>query len=572
MSMSDAWSDHEVRRLGTRLFGRGSEDVFDDDFDEDVDARACDQDVDFDTYRDDSDYDSDGVDARACEDSELQSVSWTQVASHGDADLEWTNTDIDTNKFMTDLFKPGTNHVTDGLRGGGKTFQAVGFSEAMVEGLYRGMVKTIMLTNIIFVKRVSFEGDAEQQFVMETPPNVYHVTSMEAMFRLQARLMRKYGREGVMFLVVLDEAQNFLMADEYQKETSLAFVKWYGTTRKFNTCLWLLTPSINNLPPRARNFLDGDPAGYVNARWRKNKHLAAQYIRMHGIEGVNPQELTQLKLGTEIPPVWVRITGTPWTRPLEELDIGEYGYDHLANADFKVSIDKENPFDFDGFLEKCSDMPSYKMATVMQDFFDEMDGTGGGSATTPEADERVEKAAMIHRMRAIGLKWGEIEDILQIPTSTCQTWYNKYRKAHGLGDQPKARFRSAESVPKGRHGRRTELFPKRVFPDPEGPGKPPENGVSDAEPVSVFQNLATRKNDDDSTGVFRAPYLYNPTDGGKEGGSSGFSGNASRTVGGRLPDGSGASGPSDDYDSEFEDGKAFDESSDHDDGNGDGDE
>lgn len=569
--MSDAWAEHEERRLR-----RG---MFDDDGSDDVDARACDHDEDFEDVPDEDPLDSDDVVTRTREDPAYPEDLGNNTADFGvvarareEPDQSWINDDVDENRFMSDIFKPGTNHVTDGLRGGGKTFQAVGFSEAMVEGAFKGMPQTVMLTNIIFVKRVSFEGDAEQQFVMETPPNVYHITSMEAMFRLQARLMREYGREGVMFLVVLDEAQNFLLADEYQKETSLAFVKWYGTTRKFNTCLWLLTPSINNLPPRARNFLDGDPAGYVNARWRKNKHLAAQYIRVHGIEGVNPQELTQLKLGTDIPPVWVRITSTPWTRPLEELDIGEYGYDHLANADFKVSIDKDRPFDFDGFLERCSDMPSYKMATVMQEFFDEMDGVSGGDVAVPEIDDRLEKASMIHRMRAIGLKWGEIEDILRIPTSTCQTWYAKYRRANGLDDQPEARFRSEESVPKGRHGRRTELFPKRVFPDPKNPGKQPENDVTEINGASVFQGIARGKNDDESSPLSRAPYLYNPTNGGNEGVDSGFSGNDPRTVGGRLPSDRDPSGGSGDDFSDFNDEDANVRTSAHDETGGSGDE
>lgn len=569
--MSDAWTEHEERRLGR--------DLFDDDGSDDVDARACDHDGDFEDVSDEDPLDSDDVVARTREDSAYPEDLGNNTAGFGvvartreQPDQSWINDDVDENRFMSDIFKPGTNHVTDGLRGGGKTFQAVGFSEAMVEGAFKGMPQTVMLTNIIFVKRVSFEGDAEQQFVMETPPNVYHITSMEAMFRLQARLMREYGREGVMFLVVLDEAQNFLLADEYQKETSLAFVKWYGTTRKFNTCLWLLTPSINNLPPRARNFLDGDPAGYVNARWRKNKHLAAQYIRVHGIEGVNPQELTQLKLGTDIPPVWVRITSTPWTRPLEELDIGEYGYDHLANADFKVSIDKDRPFDFDGFLERCSDMPSYKMATVMQEFFDEMDGISGGDVAVPEIDDRMEKASMIHRMRAIGLKWGEIQDILRILMSTCQLWYSKYRKENGLDDQPEARFRSEESVPKGRHGRRTELFPKRVFPDPENPGKQPENSASDDDGAPFFEGIARGKNTTQSTPLSRTPYLYNPTNGGIEGVSAGFTENDLRTVGGRLPSDRDPSGGSADDFSDFNDEDANVRTSAHDETDGSGDE
>ena len=80
------------------------------------------------------------------------------------------------------------------------------------------MINIHLVTNIIFIKRVSYDGDEEDQFVMETPPNVFHITSMEQMFRIQTKMMKRYGREGVMFLLILDEAQNFLLADEYQQD------------------------------------------------------------------------------------------------------------------------------------------------------------------------------------------------------------------------------------------------------------------------------------------------------------------------------------------------------------------
>ena len=326
----------------------------------------------------------DEVDDDVWDDVEESEEEYVWTPPERDQNRDWIATDIDTDKMMSDLFRPGTNHVTDGFRGGGKTHHAIAYAEPMVEGAFPSMGRVILMTNIIFIKRVSYDGDEEDQFVMETPPNVFHITSMEQMFRIQTKMMKRYGREGVMFLLILDEAQNFLLADEYQQDTSIAFIKFYGTTRKYNTCIWLLTPSINNLPPRARNFLDSDPAGYVNARWRKNKGQALQYMRTHGIVDVDPREFTQLKLGADAPPVWFRVTSTPWTTAKEDLEIGQYGYDHLANADFGVSIDKDNPFDFDKFMERCSDVPSYKMATVMQSFFDEMDGVGGGSASDPE--------------------------------------------------------------------------------------------------------------------------------------------------------------------------------------------
>lgn len=346
----------------------------------------------------------------------------------------WVERTIDVQSMMADVFRPGTNHITDGVRGGGKTFMAVSYAQPMVEGFFRKQAKVILLTNIIFVRRVSKEGDMEEQFVMDTPPDVVHITSMEEMFRVQCDYMKKYGREGVMFLVILDEAQNFLLADEYQKGVSIPFMKFYGTTRKFNTCIWLLTPTINNLPPRARNFLDGDPAGYVSYRWRKNNKAAAHYIKTHNVKGVSSKQIAFLKAGTDIPPVMFLVAGSSWTRPLEELEIGEYGYDHLACADFSMSIspDEDKAFDFDELMIRCSDIPSFQLTTVMTKFFAEMDSGGVRPNAPSQADlEKKRVVSVIANLRAMNppMSYRQIAKIVNVPEATCRSWLDKYSSA-----------------------------------------------------------------------------------------------------------------------------------------------
>ncbi len=494
----------------------------------------------------------DEVDDDVWDDVEESEEEYVWTPPERDQNRDWIATDIDTDKMMSDLFRPGTNHVTDGFRGGGKTHHAIAYAEPMVEGAFPSMGRVILMTNIIFIKRVSYDGDEEDQFVMETPPNVFHITSMEQMFRIQTKMMKRYGREGVMFLLILDEAQNFLLADEYQQDTSIAFIKFYGTTRKYNTCIWLLTPSINNLPPRARNFLDSDPAGYVNARWRKNKGQALQYMRTHGIVDVDPREFTQLKLGADAPPVWFRVTSTPWTTAKEDLEIGQYGYDHLANADFGVSIDKDNPFDFDKFMERCSDVPSYKMATVMQSFFDEMDGVGGGSASDPEEDARRERVQQIDRMRRIGLKWKQIAYIMKVPESTCKTWYSKFLMETGGTDPSGADVGAVNPVPKGRHG----TYPDDVYGKPKTVSEVPSgdsefikeqagNDVLSETENSTFQRRASRKIDDESTPLSDAPYIYNPREPRNRGVGTIFPTFDPQPVGGRLTPPEGGGDPAD---------------------------
>lgn len=346
---------------------------------------------------------------------------------------EWVASEIDGDALLCDMFKPGVNHVTDGIRGGGKTFQAISYAQPIIEGKIKGMTKTILLTNVIFLKRVAKTGKMEDDFIMETPPDVYHTNSMEQMFRYITRFMKQYGRENVQFLVILDEVQNFLLAEEYQADLQITFIKWYGTTRKFNTCLWMLTPSINNLPPRARNFQDDDTkSGYVGYRWRKNKIAAARYIQEHNIKDVNPQEFTTLTMGAHEPPVMFRVCGTSWTRNTDDVEIGEYCYDHLACADFKLSIHdtEEEAFKFDELMALCSDLPSFKMAKVMSDFFDRMDGKmpSDGSSDIPSLTDTVEykRALEIRRMRDMGLKIRQIAYVIGRPESTCRSWHDKF--------------------------------------------------------------------------------------------------------------------------------------------------
>ena len=530
----DAWDEHEQRRLG------GVRRIIGDIFFDDSDGEEPYDDPDGGDFDDVPEDDSDEVP------EESQHVEKVAVKP------SWVNSRIDTDKMMSDLFRPGTNHVTDGLRGGGKTFQAVAYSEAMVKGVYPSMQKVVLLTNIIFVKRVRLDGPFEEQFEMETPPDVYHVTSMEAMFRVMTKLLRKHGRTDVMFLLVLDEAQNFLLADEYQQDTSINFIKLYGTTRKFNMCIWLLTPSINNLPPRARNFLDADPSGYVTCQWRKNKQAAVMFIREHHTEGIDPRELTTMKMGQNAMPVWFRVTGTSWTRPLEELGVGEYGYDHLANADFKVSIsrDPERAFDFTEFMERCSDVPSYKIASVMQNFFDRMDGKAppDDGDFEQKVDPKEEKTAEIRRMRELGLTFDNIEYITGVAASTCRLWLKKYGDSHsaagpdGAGSPTRTGgggpVRSSRGrLPKG-VSREGSVNPKTVVSTSENtPEKGTFSGYS--KNVSVAQNsdsqhFAQQQRNPPSD----APYISIPRDPPEEGVFASGLPEAPRTVGGQLtPDG-----------------------------------
>ena len=422
---------------------------------------------------------------------------------------KWINTKVNTDLLMTDIFRPGANHISDGMRGGGKTHQSVAYGELMVKGAFPSMPRVEILTNIIFVKRVSKTGPLDDQFVMETPPGVHHITSMEEMFRTITKLFMKYGRTDVMFLLILDEAQNYLLADEYQQDTSINFIKLYGTTR----------------------------------------HAAMEYIREHHITDADPREFTTMKMGQNAVPVQFRVGSTSWTRPLEELEIGEYGYDHLANADFRVSKSRQQDrqFDFTRFLEVCSDVPSYKITSVMQHFFDVMDGKARDEdlEEQQQTDPKVEEAGRIARMRELNLTFDQIEYITGTPASTCRLWLKKYGSNSASGEHDgtgsPTRTGSGGSVRPVR-GRSPKGDSRTGSGVPETPSDDPEmalenDGFSgDSKKPSVAQNGDSQHSAQQQLNPpSHAPYISIPRPPVDEADSCSELREAPRTVGGQIP-------------------------------------
>jgi len=494
----------------------------------------------------------------------------------------WVDSQIDGDKLLCDMFKPGVNHVTDGMRGGGKTYQAIAYAQPMVEGKIKGMTKTILLTNVIFLKRVAETGLMEDDFIMETPPNVYHITSMEEIFRYATRFMKQYGRENVQFLVVLDEVQNFLLAEEYQTDLQITFVKWYGTTRKFNVCLWMLTPSINNLPPRARNFMDDDTkSGYVSYRWRKNKIAASRYVQEHNIRDVNLQTFTTLTTGAHEPPRMIRVIGTSWTKDVKDVKIGEYCYDHLACADFKLSIHKDEEgnetFDFNRLMELCSDLPSYMMAKVMGNFFDQMDGRAtedihGNPVSVPTEDTDYERALQIRKMRDMGLKIKQIAYIMKKPESTIRSWHDKCfdpktgqpLKAEYAYDGQPTPFQAQpqpertedsykappKNKPRGNAARKVKKSMKNSAGSTEGVNTPSEGYDQLSDDVSSLESSS------ESTTPFERAYISIPKNEGIEGGSGEFSPSSPIDDDSEVATGATPSEDNEDYD---EDDEIYDE-------------
>ncbi len=171
------------------------------------------------------------------------------------------------NGYVKSIFRPGAVLVSYGMRGGGKTHCAISFCQNLIENRYPDTPKhVILITNVIFVRKT--EGD----FVTEAPPGVHLIRTMREIFPIITDTLEKYGRKDTMVILLLDEAQNFLLGDMNNTgQMASSMKKFCGIIRKFNLCLWLISPAMRNLGPAFRNFLDSDnDPGNVNCTFQKD--------------------------------------------------------------------------------------------------------------------------------------------------------------------------------------------------------------------------------------------------------------------------------------------------------------
>jgi len=266
------------------------------------------------------------------------------------------------------LFVPGQSFITDGQRGSGKTHHAVAIAWQLLNGKQpKGAKhKYVLLTNVIFLRKT------KNGTVKETPENVFHVTTMKAMLRQIGEILMEYGRD-VRILLLLDEAQNFMMSDINSDKVNLAIIRWQGTARKFNCSTWFLSPTVKNFVPRIRNYEDDDEPGYMNGKWRKDIPRARKAIEDLGLD-CEPRDLITVQYGRYGKVRMIPVPTCPWCRSIEEIEVGEYCYDHLASADFTLGED----FDIKPFITAVSDVPSDKMAATILEYFEKLDAGEDG--------------------------------------------------------------------------------------------------------------------------------------------------------------------------------------------------
>ena len=313
--------------------------------------------------------------------------------------------------FLKDHFRPGVNWIVEGPRGSGKTYGAIALLHSLVNGTYPDCGHVEAVTNIVFGTK-----DNEGRIVMGHPPGIHYVNTMADALRKTGDILRERGMGNVTIAFVLDEAQNFMIADLNMAAENQALIKFMGSSRKFGMCTMFLTPTRRNLAPKIRNFDDdASSPGYCGVLMRKDVAMASA-VSKRSRGRIPARDLSFLSLSSEMENIPIRFEDSEWTRSLESLDIGEYSYDTLSAADFSLG---ENPagmtFAIKDFLKEVSKGISTEIPTAIGEYFDkwdeDVDDDSDQEKSIDAETERIRQAYRVERARLSGIKWNTISFI-----------------------------------------------------------------------------------------------------------------------------------------------------------------
>lgn len=312
-------------------------------------------------------------------------------------------------EYYQKVFRPGALMVTSGRRGGGKTHSAISFAQMLVNGVYPELGKWRIATNVIFVRK------HRDRFVTDYPEGVHHIVSLKELFPIAADVLEKDEN----LLLILDEAQNFLLGEHNGTPTVTSMKTFMGIIRKFNISVWLLSPVTKNMGPAFRNFIDDpDNPGNVSVMWERHEDFARRIIKEHGLK-IETRDIIFMRYSALECSEATVIPKLSWTTPPEKLKEGEYCYDHKASAEFSVG----DGFDFKAFISATGNVSSFEMVDAIRNFYRDM--KEAGEEETKEFEETLLAAAS--RIKSMGLTDESISRAFGIPVTTLR------RKAEDYG-------------------------------------------------------------------------------------------------------------------------------------------
>lgn len=313
--------------------------------------------------------------------------------------------------LMNDMAKPGSVWLTTGFKGGGKSHTAVAIAEQFIKGKYPSLGKVSIITNIIFFHKVG--GRIKE----ETPNRVHHICTMKELFPLIVDILSKDGKN-CRILLILDEAQNFIGGDSNQSNASSMMKEFLGTIRKFRLVVWFLTPSAMSVGPAFRNFLNNPKyPGNLTAMWKKDLALNKEYIRSHNLSW-DPKELMSVMNYDMDEPVFLRVPITEWTKTIDNLNEGEYCYDHEASATFYVG----DGFDWDKFNRIIGGVSSLKIISTIREFYKNIDLIDNTASAEPIVPKDYKIQVCVRAVRDCGLTLKTACIVADVPYQTMRRW------------------------------------------------------------------------------------------------------------------------------------------------------
>lgn len=380
----------------------------------------------------------------------------------GDARMEGAD------EFFSRIAKPGAVWLTTGERGGGKTHTAVAVIEKMVGGQFPSLPKVVVATNIIFYHRVG------NDIRVETPPGVYHITTMRELFPIVVKTIEEYGRK-VMIMLVLDEAQGFISGDSNFTNSSIPMKEMLGTIRKYNLMVWFLTPTARSVGPAFRNLMNAKTPGNLTCFWRKDMAKNRKWIAQNHLP-CEPRELMAV-IPYDSRPAALRVPVTDWTCTVDDLKDGGYCYDHIASAAFEEG----EGFDFNAFNRALGGVASLHAMDAIKEFYRTLDAPPEEKAS-PEELMKITKARIYKQLTSGGITQSVAAKALGVARTTLNDWAREVEQDAGTRQTREA----ASDADDGRDGQaHAGIYLSKRTAKKRGARRPPSSRPGEqAEPPS----------------------------------------------------------------------------------------
>jgi len=227
--------------------------------------------------------------------------------------------EIEGKKLIKSLLRPGETGGIFGKRGYGKTHLAI----LLIEGALK--LDYEVLTNVIFVQKVSNTGDPIVDWIEENPKGVRRCESVYDMYYQSSKIHMEDRKKKIM--VLIDELGESAHAYRTMSQMSFILCQSQGTMRKHHICQVYCNPSYWATPAELRRYM-----GWIIY---KNAGKANKMAIKDGYKGIDPKKKYAFLIDSErMGEVIIRIPDDKLCKPEGRMKLGDISYDTFATAQF----------------------------------------------------------------------------------------------------------------------------------------------------------------------------------------------------------------------------------------------